>query len=148
MPSIDHPFRCGMLSTSVLSSSSQAIQTVSLVCSLMTKNCKLYRITLVTNCLYHHLFNSWMHFYICESHMTSCHTPLVNCTPSLSPPRVTGSYDKSVRVWSTSSWEWIVVIGSAHKGSGTTNVWVSVRGCHLLLITARTISVWVCNDAW
>ena len=30
--------------------------------------------------------------------------------------RVTGSYDKSLRMWSTSSWECIVIIGSAHKG--------------------------------
>ena len=35
----------------------------------------------------------------------------------LLPLRVTGSYDKSVRVWSTSSWECAAVIGSAHKGS-------------------------------
>lgn len=42
--------------------------------------------------------------------------------------RVTGSHDKSIRIWNTSTWECIAVIGHAHKGQAniTTTMYLSI----------------------
>ena len=40
--------------------------------------------------------------------------------------RITGSHDRSLRVWSTSSWECTTVIGSAHNGEAGDVLYINV----------------------
>ena len=66
----------------------------------------------------------------CSSATKSCESLLLKLPEVflLLYNRVTGSLDKSLRVWSTSTWECIAVISQAHNG-----VWLSCGDIFILV---------------